>query len=426
MYTKVDLDKKHIVVLGGGYCGLRVAKILSKKLEKYPDYQVILVDKKKIHLYASDLYEIATAYYPKVTQACLRELSGSITIPFDEVLKGSNSCFLRDNVTSINYSRKTVTFKNSGEIPFEYLVVTLGAVTNFYNLPGVKENSFPLKTIEDGMALECHFEQTFRERSEKNIHTPFHIVVGGGGFTGVEYACEIPGFIKKLSKKYKFDPVEVKVTVVQGGPEMVGLGLEVSVLTMKRFKDLGIDAVCSTRITGYADNQLEVSNKDGTNKRQIPAEILVWTAGIEPNPLLKDFPILHESGCLDVESNLEATHYPKVYAGGDNAAVFDVTHHSMLPKLGLLAVQQAPVIAHNIWADITGKEQKAYVPKFKGFIIALGGKFFIYHKEKQTSMGFFQWIKRRKFDFWYFRSLLPFMKALKKWWKTENIFVQND
>ncbi len=222
MHTKVHLDKKHIVILGGGYCGLRVAKLLAKKLEKYEDYQVILVDKKPLHLYAADLYEIATAYYPQINQACLRELSDSITIPFPEVLKGTSVCFLRDTIERIDYPKKSVRLKNSGEVSFEYLVVTLGAASNFYQFPGVEENAFPLKTIEDGLALECHFEQLFRERKEKNIHTPLHVVVGGGGFTGVEYACELPGFIKKLSKKYSFDPLEVKIQVVQSGSELVG------------------------------------------------------------------------------------------------------------------------------------------------------------------------------------------------------------
>lgn len=426
MYTKVDLDKKHIIILGGGYCGLRVAKLLAKKIEKFRDYQVILVDKKPLHLYAADLYEIATAYYPQVTEACLRELSDSITIPFAEVLKGSSACFMRDTILGIDPVKKIVKLKNSGEIPFEYLVVTLGAVTNFYNLPGIQENSFPLKTIEDGLALDCHFEELFKDRKAKNIHTPLNVVVGGGGFTGVEYACELPGFIKKLSGKYGFKPKEVKITVVQGGPELVGLGQEVSLATLMRFKKLGIEAVCNTRILGFSQNKLQVSAKDGSQKRDIPTDILIWTAGIQPNPLLKNFPVLHESGCLDVEPNLESTHYPKVYAGGDNAAVFDMHHHGMLPKLGVLAAQQAPIIAYNIWADIAKKEQKAYVPKFKGFIISLGGKFFLYHSEKHTMKGFFPWLKRRRFDFWYFHSLLPFMKALKKWWKTEKIFMQND
>lgn len=426
MHTKVHLDKKHILILGGGYCGLHTAKLLAKKLEKYEDYQVILIDKKFHHLYGADLYEIATAYYPTITEACLRELSASITIPFEEVLQGTSVCFLRDTIENIDYTKKRVLLKNEGPVPFEYLVVTLGAVTNFYGLPGVQENSFPLKTLDDGLALQCHFEQLFRTRKEKNDHSKLNVVVGGGGFTGVEYACELPGYIRKLGQKYGFDPREVKITVVQGGSELVGLGQDVSCFTMVRLKELGIQPMCNTRILGYSDKKLDMMEKGSTIKKSIPADILVWTAGIQPNPLLKNFPVLHESGCLDVEPNLESTHYPKVYAGGDNAAVFDIKHHAMLPKLGELAVQHSKIIAHNIWADIAKKSQKAYVPRFKGFIVSLGAKFYLFHDDNRTCCGFLQWVRRRKFDFWYFHSLLPFMKALRKWWKTEKIFMQND
>ena len=112
MHTKPHLDKKHILILGGGYCGLRVAKALAKKLEKFTDYQVILIDKKPIHLYAADLYEIATAYYPQITKACLRELSSSITIPFTEVLDGTTACFLRDSILGIDATKKKIQLQN--------------------------------------------------------------------------------------------------------------------------------------------------------------------------------------------------------------------------------------------------------------------------------------------------------------------------
>jgi NADH:ubiquinone reductase (H+-translocating) len=426
MHTKVHLDKKHILVLGGGYCGLRTAKLLAKKLEKFDDYQVILIDKQPFHLYSSNLYEIATAYYPDITQTCLRELSDSITIPFHDVLKGTSACFLGDTIEKIDYSRKRIFLKDLGYVPFEYLVVALGAVTNFYGIPGIQENAFPLKTIEDGLALECHFEQTFRERMEKNIHSPFHVVIGGGGFTGVEYACELPGFIRKLSEKYRFDPKEVKILVVEKSSDLIGLSQDVSTVTMKRFGELGITWLCETSICGYTNKKLELQMKDRSEKKQLPCDVLIWTAGVQSNPLLNDFPVLHESGCLDVEPNLESTHYPKVYVGGDTAAVFDVEHHGMLPKLGFLAAQQASVIAYNIWADIAKKPQKTYIPKHKGFIVSLGGKSFLYHKNKNTWRGLSPWIRSRLLDFWYFSTLLPFMKALKKWWKTEHIFVQND
>lgn len=422
----MPLASKNIVILGGGYCGVRVAQKLARKLKSLQGFQIIVVDKHPLHLYAADLYEIATAYYPQVTHACLRELKDSISLPFPGLFKGLPIQFLQDEVQSIAPDGHSLKLKKSGALNYEYLVVTLGCVTSFYNIPGVEEKAFPLKTLNDGLALDCHFEELFQERKKAGDHSKLNVVIGGGGFTGVEYACELPGFIEKLAHKYGFEPKEVLITVVQGGPELVGLGSRVSQIALERFKKLGITALCNAKIMGYHDKKLEVQVQGETEARTISADVLVWTAGIKPNPLLKSFPKVDKNGYLEVGPTLEALHYPKVYAGGDNAAIFDAQHNANLPKLGALAVQQAPVIAHNIVAAIEDKAPTIYRPKFLGFIVSLGGKYFVYHREGFTLRGLIPWLMRRTFDLWYFASLLPFKRALKKWWKTEQIFMQND
>lgn len=452
MRTTISSHKKNILILGAGYCGLGVARKLAKKLVNNHEYQIVLVDKNIRHVYSADLYEIATAYYSRVTNACLRELSESVSVPYNSILRDKAIIFVNDTIINIDYSNKKIELKNHDPCEFEYLVLALGSVTNFYNLPGVAENSFPLKTLSDALALECHFDQLFKARYEQKNHKALNIVIGGGGFTGVEYACELPGFIRKLSRKYHLDrreekikntmifspflkikkndvakpfPHEIKITLAQGGSELIGLGKTVSGIAAKRLKALGVDVIYNARITNYQNKKLEIANNNGS-KYSILADILIWTAGIQPSPLLKQFPILGFGGGVEVLPNLEATHYPKVYAGGDNASIFDPKHHSYLPKLGQLAVQQSFVIAYNIWADIEGHRQVIYKPSFKGFILALGGKYFVYHKNNFTIAGFIPWIMRRVIDLWYFLTLLPLKKALLKWWHTENIFLQND
>lgn len=427
-----DLTAKNaIVVLGGGYCGARVALHLAKKMAQNKifgnNYHVVVVDKMALHLYAADLYEIATAYYPKITDSCVRELADSISLNFRTLFgkKGSIS-FVHDEAVAIDYKDKKIKLKQGRKLDYSYLVMALGAVTNFYDIPGIEGNAYPLKTLADGLGLNCYLDQFFKERWQKKDHTSVHIAVAGGGFTGVEIACELPGFLKKSARKYHFKRDEVKITVVQRGPELIGLGPKLSHLTELRLNELGIDFICNTEVLGYKNKQLQIQPKDAMRPTYIPADILIWTAGIKPNPLLKQFPILHESGYLEALPNLEATHYPKVYVGGDNAAVFDVDRHAYLPKLGVLAVQQAKVIANNIYADLVGHSQQEYKPKDLGFIISLGGKYFAYSRGKFLLKGLIPWAMRRIFDLWYFASMLPFKRAFKKWRKTEEIFMRND
>lgn len=441
MHFKLHPDKKrNIVILGAGYCGVQTAKVLASKLKNFRDYEVILVDRKSMHIYTSDLYEIGTAYYPRMTNACLVDLSEAVSIPLKITFRGEELTFLQDSVTTIDYEKRTVNLKKYGDISFEYLVLGLGSVTNFYKLPGVQENALPLKTVEDALALDCHFDQFFKLRWEANelaslaaeVGTsrvkntnPVHIVVGGGGFTGVEYAAQLVGFINKLQGKYHFKKSEVKIMIVQGGPEIVGLGPKVAKIADQHLKKLGIKIICNSRICSYVDKKLEIISNDDQKPTFLPADVLVWTAGVKPNPILKSFPILTKTGAIETLPTLESAHYPKVYAGGDNAAIVNPKNGEFLPMLGQLAVQEGKSIGNNISAEITGRQKKVYKPFFKGFIVPLGGKYAIY-KGFITFGGIIPWLMRKFVDLMYFASLMPLRKAIKKWWHTENIFLQND
>lgn len=427
MLSKIKTNKKNIVILGAGFCGLKAAKHLAKLLRFNKEYQIIIVDRRNIHVYNGDLYEISTAYNEKMTQACQTQLQDAVTITMKRALKGLPIVHAQATVQSIDPKNKKVMLSKYGEIPYEYLVMGLGSVTNYYGIPGLAENSFPLKTVENALAINCHLDQMFRERYEKKDTHKVHIAVGGGGYTGAEFACELVGCIKKLGKKYHFDPEkEVEISIIQGSEEFVGLGKKVSDITIKRFHQLGIKPMTNSRISGYDGKMLKVSDKKGEPKADIHTDMLVWTGGIMVNPLLKSFPILHESGGMETYPTLESPHYPKVYAGGDNAAIFDSKKHNLVPKIAQLAVQQGQLIAHNIYAEIMGKQQKEYHPTFKGYIVPLGGTFFVYNRGNITFSGIIPYLMRRYVDLLYFASWMPFGAAFKKWRHTENIFLQND
>ncbi|MCC7196584.1 FAD-dependent oxidoreductase [Candidatus Peregrinibacteria bacterium] len=427
MLSKIKTNKKNIVILGAGFTGLRAAKQLASRLRFNKEYQIILVDRRNIHVYNGDLYEISTAYNEKMTQACQTKLQDAVTITMKRALKGLPVVHAQSTAKSIDPKNKTVTLSKYGEIPYEYLVMALGSVTNYYNIPGLAENSFPLKTVENALAINCHLDQMFRERYEKKDTHKVHIAVGGGGYTGAEFACELVGCIKKLGHKYHFNPEkDVEISIIQGSDEFVGLGKKVSDITIKRFKQLRIKPITNTRISGYNGKTLKTIDKKGVPHPDIHTDMLVWTGGIMVNPLLKSFPVLHESGGLETYSTLESPHYPKVYAGGDNATIFDPKRHNLVPKIAQLAIQQGRLIGENIYADIIGKKQKEYHPVFKGYIVPLGGTYFVYSRGMVTFAGIIPYMMRRYVDFHYFASWMPFGAAIKKWMHTENIFLQND
>lgn len=421
--------KKNIVIIGGGFCGLNAAKRLAQKLKsnssKAKEYQIVLINKTDVHVYHSDLYEISAAYSKKITQACLSALEDSVCIKIHETTDRYGIKFLQRTVKSINTKEKTVTLTNRKEIPYEYLVVAAGSITNYYNIPGLEEKAYPLKNLQDALALNCHVDQFFHDQWKKKEQKEVSIVIGGGGATGVEYACEIVGHLSKLSSKYHFDPQSVQLSIIDGDGQYLGLGEKTSNIAVKRLKKLGIKPV-KAYIKAYKNNIITLENKETKKERTMPADILIWTGGIKVHPLIACFEKTTKRGELETKPTLESSHYEKVYAGGDNASIIDPKTNEPVPKMGQFAFQEGKLIADNIWADINGKKQQPFNPVNKGYIVPLGKKNYLYNKGNFTITGFVPYLMRRTHDILYFAKFMPLHKAIFRIFKKEQIFIQND
>lgn len=417
---------KTIVILGGGFAGLRSALTLSKKLKGNPAYRVLLIDERPIHLYTPDLYEIATAYHDEITETCLTQLKDAVAIPFSKIIDHKPVEFLRDRVTKILPEKKMVALQNHGMLAFDYLVVALGSVVNYYGIPGLEEYASPLKTLMDGLAVNCHLDMHFHNLWKKDVKKEVHIVVGGGGATGVEFASELPGCINKLCKKYLYPREKVRITVIEGSSELTGQGEKVTQTILKRFQELGIDVRLNTFIKKVDEIGLHTETPT-EEKKILPVDLLVWAGGVKPNPLIREsFQETSKNGALVVNENLQSTNHPSLFAAGDNAYFVDPKVQKPAPMLAQIAFTQGKLIAENILAEIEGKKKKPYQTRLKGVIIPLGGKYALLKKGRFVLKGYFMWVLRRLVDLRYALSILPFRYALKKWIHDTNIFVGND
>lgn len=418
--------KKNIVILGAGFAGLRTALDLASKIHAYPDYQLTLVNKTDVHLYTPDLYEIATAYYPTITSTCLTRLKETVATKIISLIPKNKVIFLHDTVKEIQPEKRKVLLEKQGSISYEYLVVALGSVTNYYNIPGLEQFSYPLKTVADALAIQCHLDSYFQTLWRRHIKKSVHIVVGGGGATGCELAAELPTYIKKLCKKYNYPPEQVDITIIEGKNEPIGLGSKLAKRVMERFAKFRIITKLGTRLIEAKPEKVRIKDKAGVIS-EIAADMVIWTGGVMPHPLVKEsFQKVSGNGALEVNKFLEARNYPKVFACGDNAFFINPKTGSALPLLAQIAKAQGRIAATNIIADITGKRKIPYVPKIKGVIIPLGGKYAVLKREKICVAGFWIWVSRRLVDLGYAISIMTSWRALRKWWRATNIFVQND
>ena len=237
-------EKKNILILGAGFAGIRAALRLSKKLPAN-GWQITIIDEHDTHVYTPDLYEIATAFNEEINEECLVRLKDTVAIPYSKIFTHKHTVhavkFVRDRVLEIQPHNKKVLLKNRGELSFDYCVIALGSVVNYYNITGLQEFSYPLKTLTDALAINCHLDMYIHNLWKQQNRCDVHIVIGGGGATGVEFASELYGDIDKICKKYSYPHSHVKVTLVEGSEKLAGQDPRATRYIMQRLKKLGVD-----------------------------------------------------------------------------------------------------------------------------------------------------------------------------------------
>lgn len=417
------MQHKNIVILGAGFAGLRASLSLEKYIKKHPGYKIILVEERPVHLYTPDLYEIATAFHEKINEACLTKLKDAVAIPFSKILHGKAIEFLRDRVVQIFPKEKSVQLTQTGRISYEYLVVALGSVVNYYGIPGLEEYSYSLKTLTDGLAMNCHLDMRFHNlwkaepelgRKEKR---EISIVVGGGGATGVEFASELPSCIDKLCRKYHYPRSRVVITIIEGSGELAGQGPKATKVILGRLNKLGIRVQLNTSIRKVDEAGIHLKSA-GKGYFIFPNDFLIWTGGVKPHPLAH--------GGLQVNEFLMHPEFPEIFAAGDNAVFVDPKTKKPAPGLAQIAYRQGHCVAKNILADIEKRPKTAYEMKFSGVIIPVGGRYAVFKKGNLVLRGFWMWVLRRLVDLRYALGILPVRYAITKWIHNTNVFMEND
>lgn len=420
--------KKNIIILGAGFAGWRVALELAKKKNQLPNHEIILVEKRDVHMYTPDLYEIATAYTKEISETCLTELSDSVAAKITTMIGNKPIKFVRDKVVDLIPSKKTIVLGGGQKLKYDKLAIALGSVSNYYDIPGMERFSYPLKTVKHALAIHCDLDHCFQHLWKKGTKKEVHLVVGGGGATGVEFAGELSGCIENLCKKYKYPRSKVKITLVQAIGELIGVSPAFSRKIEGRLRRHGVEVLLNTGIVSAALGSVTIKPA-GWRPRKIPSDMLVWAGGVKPHPFMSRHKLkCAKNGAIEVDETLAALAYPDMFAAGDNAAFVDPASGKHAPWLAQVAFAQGAVVAQNILADLSGKPRKKYRLKVKGVIIPVAGRYAVFKSAtgKRVYAGFIFWVVRRAIDLLYAMKVMPLGYALKKWWHATGIFIKND
>src|SRR3989344_794883 len=188
---------KQIVVLGAGFGGVRATLRLSKYL---PEGRIILVSHNDYQIYHPTLYEVATAMRSDGDAFLLK---GTLAFPIRDILvKCTNVTFKQAWVLRIDVDRKIVQ-TDDGDLMYDFLVIALGSETDFFNIPGLAVHSLPLKTFEQAIAIRNRIAEALDQYKKTNDESYLHFVIGGGGFTGVEFSAELSNYLRHLGRREK-------------------------------------------------------------------------------------------------------------------------------------------------------------------------------------------------------------------------------
>lgn len=414
---------RNIVILGAGFAGIRVAQDLTKKLNK-PGYDIILIDRSDLHVFHGDLYEVATAFNKKITEQCLTGLKQTVATPIKDLIDSKCVQFLQDEVLDISHELKEIALKRSGQLHYDYLVVALGSDTNYFDIPGLKQHSFSLKTVQDAIKIDCHLDQLFFKLWKSKEIRDVYITVGGGGATGVEMAGELVNYVKCLTEKYDYPLSRVTVQLIEGSDKLVGLPKKGTDIILKRYKKKGMKIYLESFITEVTDSQIVLKLADGSSEK-LAYDFLIWTGGVMINPIVqKALGNADKRGAMPVNPFLQSERDRNIFVAGDCA--YYAWEGGKLPMMAQIAYREAATVAENIVHLIEGRELGKFTATDPKLLIPLGGKYALLVWGKHILKGFLPWIFKRLIYFKYTLSILPFFKALRKFTHSTKVFVEND
>ena len=406
-------EKKNIVILGGGFAGVRAVLDLAEYFRNSEEYEIILVDKKDYHVYHAALYEAATAQHGVVEA---RKVKNSVAISFSDIFSKVPVKVFKGYIERIELEDgKIVT--DSRVISFDYLIVSMGSVADFYGIPGLDKYGFTLKSVEDAIMIRNRVEDIVSKNDSAQI------IIGGGGFAGVEFAGELHNLLRHECEHHQKDFSKFKLLVVEGGiTYLSGLADKVSQLVLERLNKMGIENRFSTLITEAGKDYVVLNNKEKIN-----CELLVWTGGVKSCRLPASVDI--ERDKKDRTSSTEFLNlkkFPNVFLAGDNVCIIDPVTKKPAPQTAQEAIRQGEYAAKNVYRMIEGKNLLPYAAGSTRFIIPVTGKYAIVYTKNIIISGLLGWVIRRFVDLKYFVSVLPWFMAFSLWLSETKTFTKND
>jgi len=357
------LRKPKIVIIGAGYGGL-MTTVRLQKLIGVNEADIVLINKNDYHYETTWLHEASagTLHHDRVRY------------DIRDVIDRSKVDFVQDTVVEINREEKKVIL-DKGEVDYDYLVIALGGEPETFGIKGLKEFAFGITNVNSSRQLREHIEYqfaTYNMEEEKNDNR-LVIVVGGAGFTGIEFLGELTNRIPELCHEYDVDFHKVKIICVEAAPTVLpGFDPELVNYAVSQLERKGVEFLIGTAIKEATPEGIFVA-KGEEETREIKAGTVVWAAGVRGNAIIEKSGFEAMRGRVKVQSDLRAPGHDEVFIIGDSSLVINEEINRPYPPTAQIAMQQGEVVARNLAALVRNKsELESFTFDNKGTVCSLG------------------------------------------------------
>jgi len=358
-YGRRMIMQKHIVILGCGYGGLLTALTVRQHLDG-DDAYVTVINRTASHQIITELHRLSVG---NVSEK-------AVALPLGKLLRGKNIDLKIAEVAEISPDNNEVTLSDGNKISYDVLVVALGSQTAFFGIPGLQENSFILKSVEDANHIHKFVEARVREYAKTKNKVDANFVVGGGGLTGVETVGELADWMPSLTKKYGVDPQDISLYCVEAAPTILpGFPEDLIKRATKSLEKRGVTFIAGVPATKYEDNVVELKNG-----QTIETKTMIWTGGVQGNSTVANSGIEVDRGRATVNAYLQSTSHENIFVAGDSAVVFAPGAERPYPPTAQLSWQMGELIGFNLFAYLKDGAMSEFNPIFSGTLGSLGRK----------------------------------------------------
>lgn len=374
-------DKKRVVIVGGGFGGLKLANKLKKS-----GFQVVLIDKNNYHQFPPLIYQVASAGMEPT----------SISFPFRKIFQHRKDFYFRMAEVRAVFPEKNMIQTSIGKAEYDYLVLAAGTTTNFFGNKHIEEEAMPMKTVSEAMGLRnailANLERALTCSDKQEQQSLLNVVIVGGGATGVEVAgvlSEMKKFV--LPNDYPDMPASMmNIYLIEAGPRLLsGMSEESSEHAEKFLHEMGVNILLNNRVVDYQDHKVML--EDGS---EISTRTFIWVSGVTGVTFGNMSPaVIGHGGRIKVDAFNRVEGLSNVFAIGDQCIqVTDKDYPKGHPQLAQVAIQQGKLLAENLVRLEKGQEMQPFHYRNLGSMATVGRNRAVAEFSKVKMQGWFAWV----------------------------------